>query len=916
MLDTDLYLVAVGLQGGNDLTDERLELIMSILKGMPGANEGELISVRKKLEANIGITMMAGDGLHGGEQEPWLEEVKASIKWDYWEAYKNQLKADGMSKEVIRVLDEDTDNILNECGNPRQDHGWKVRGLVMGDVQSGKTANYCGLVNKAADAGYKVIVLLTGMIEELRAQSQGRLDEGFVGRDSRDLLGGTRTTKTIGAGRFRTKTPNVLTSVDSDFLTGNARALGGIPLKNISEPVLLVMKKNKSALQNLAAFLDSQLVHGAKLLELPLLLIDDEADNASVNSRKDDDPTTINQLIRDVLGLFNQSTYTAYTATPFANVFINPDNDDLFPSNFVYSLNTPTNYIGATSVFSESGSHHYQLIDIDDAETIFPYDHKKHLPLETLPPSLHEAIQVFLLSCAIRDMRNEPLKHRSMLVNVTRLTDVQVRLSKLIKQYLYELTEEIKQYLADDNSWAKHPPLMELHRVWNVYYSDVTCSWNDIRKNLYESIASVKTLTINQKTEASDRLNYGAYKNSEKGRRVIAVGGLTLSRGLTLEGLCTSYFYRNSKAYDTLLQMGRWFGYRSNYDDLCRIWMEPNVQGWFAHIAKVVTELRIDIKRMHANHQPPEKFGMRVRSHPDTLIVTALNKMRNAQEISHSVSYSKYGAETPLLPKSQKLNQSNLSTVSQFIEKNLGAAERIGNRCVWSNIQSKDIASFLRKLNISNMNMAFISDLSGSDLPLFSFISQNTVEMLKEWDVCLPQGDGDFAPDLKTSFVDGTETNVRCRRRQFEKVPKGAEYLKVNRQRIGEISDEMVGLSATVITTAKNEWKILRESDPDNYGVTIPGYFYRRYRQRPLLTIHIIQPRDSIPAKSIDPKKRIRAMMRASEIDSTAIVAISISFPNYEDNESSLVSYRLNKVALRTLGLIEEELEDETDDQD
>jgi hypothetical protein len=252
----------------------------------------------------------------------------------------------------------------------------------MGDVQSGKTANYCGLVSKAADAGYKIIVLLTGVIEDLRAQSQERLDEGFVGRDSRELLNG-RQSGEIGAGRFRfamdangnriVRTPNVLTSVDSDFLRNNLNALGGIPLKNIREPVLLVMKKNKSPLDNLIRYLDTQIPKGASSLDLPLLLIDDESDNASVNSMKDNDPATINRLIRELLQRFGRASYVGYTATPFANVFINSDIEgELFPSNFVYSLSAPTNYLGVGSFFSQNGTHADCVEDFTDAALAAP----------------------------------------------------------------------------------------------------------------------------------------------------------------------------------------------------------------------------------------------------------------------------------------------------------------------------------------------------------------------------------------------------------------------------------------------------------------------------------------------------------------------------------------------------------------
>jgi len=908
-MSSDPFLIAVGIIGTRELTDELLNEVMGMLPRItPDLDVEMLDKIRKQLEATIGISMVTGQGLHGGEQEPWLEEVKATIKWNYWNAYTNELKSSGFGREVIRVLDEDTDNILNECGNPGTEAGWRVQGLVMGDVQSGKTASYCGLINKAADAGYKFVVLLTGMIEELRAQSQERMDSGFVGRDSRTIFDGEREKKPIGSGRFRAVVPNVLTSIDFDFLTANKKVLGGIPLENISEPVLLVMKKNKSPLQNLISFLDSQMSKGNHQLALPLLLIDDEADNASVNAKKDEDPATINRLIREILKRFVKSTYVAYTATPFANVFINPDNDDLFPSNFVYSLNTPTNYIGAAGIFSESGTHQYQVQDITDADSTFPYKHKKDLVVTSLPRSLCEAVETYLLSCAIRDVRKEPLKHRSMLVNVTRFTDVQGRLSNLLKEYLYALNEEVKQYLADDDLWGRHSRLKILHETWQRHYSDSGVPWDKVRKALYDSIASVKVLTINQKSEAADRLNYGAYRKSEKGRRVIAVGGLTLSRGLTLEGLCVSYFYRNSKAYDTLLQMGRWFGYRPGYEDLCRIWMDPDVQEWFSHVANVVGELRLDIRRMHANRQPPSRFGMRVRSHPDALIVTALNKMRNAQEVEVDISYSECGAETPFLPGNTEANEKNLVSVSQFLSS-LPPAEMIKNKCFWRNVPATKIAGFLRGIEISSMNMPFMTDITGRDRPIISFIGGNEVEKLANWDICLPQGDGSDIPEFSVRALDGSHRSIKPRQRQFEKVPAGSDYLKLNRQRVGEIADEIIDLSDKNIEDAKKEWEEERKRDPEK-GKTVPGSLYRRYRQRPLLTIHLIEPRDPKP----DSKHKDRMMM-AGDVKSGVLVAVGLSFPKFEDGDKAArVPYRLNKVALRNMGLITDQEDDDDED--
>lgn len=887
--------IAMNIINGRPLTDSLLEEVLGKL-ALVDASLGHdgLKSIRSKLESTIGIKMAVGEVMRKDDHEPWLLDAKGSIEWHYWDSYKRMLASQGWSPNVVRVLDEDTDNIITECGNPKTESSWNIRGLVMGDVQSGKTASYSGVIAKAADAGYRVIVLLTGIIEDLRKQTQERLDSGFVGRDSRDILGENKNMQPIGAGIYRKMSANVLTSVDYDFLTNNTKILGGIPLSNIREPILFVMKKNKSPLDNLQKWLQKQLPLGTERHSLPLLIIDDEADNASVNTRQDEDPATINRLIREVTGKFSRSTYVAYTATPFANVFINPENDtDLFPSDFIYSLNTPSHYVGASSIFLEEGRHFGQLRDIEDAEQVLPYHHKKDHPVTAIPESLKDAVRVFLLSCAIRDARGGDLRHRSMLINVSRFTDVQTLVAELTSDFLWSLQEEIRQYLLS-RSWSSHPELVELERIWQEEYSEAGISWQAVREMLSDSIASVKVLTINQKSAADEKLNYSLYKNTEKGRRVIAVGGLTLSRGITLEGLCVSYFYRNSKAYDTLLQMGRWFGYRAGYEDLFRIWMDADAQDWYAHIAGAVNELRTDFRRMSANRLPPSVFGIRVRSHPDTLIVTAQNKMRNSQEVEHSVSFSAFGAETAFVPKSAELNQQNINRVRTFASL-VGPAELEGNRYVWKGKDRSEIAALLSELNISNMNMEFLPDPNDGTRPLFRFIEENFIPELQKWDVCIPQGQGKEVPEVRLEITGGTSGNVLCRKRQFEKTAKGLDYLKFNKQRVGDASDEKVGMTDPQLEKAREEWETecLREEK----GKSIPGYMYRRFRSRPLLTIHFIEcvgPSDSA--------KNPERMMRPEDVAPEVIVAVSLSFPDFDSSGTQRrVTYRLNKIALNDL---------------
>lgn len=901
--------MAMSIINGRPLTDALLEEVLGILARVD-ANLGQdgLNRVRSKLESTIGIRMAVGEVIRESSHAPWMSDAKGAIEWHYWDSYKQLLASQGWSPTVVQVLDEDTDNILTECGNPAWGGSWDIRGLVMGDVQSGKTASYSGLVAKAADAGYRVIVLLTGMIEDLRRQTQERLDSGFVGRDSRDIFGNNRNMQAIGAGIYRKKSANVLTSVDFDFLTNNAKILGGIPLANISEPILFVMKKNMAPLGNLTGWLDTQLkLSGHQKHQLPLLIIDDEADNASVNVRKEgQEPAMINRLIRGIIGKFSCSSYVAYTATPFANVFINPDNEtDLFPSNFIYSLNTPSHYIGASSIFLEDGKYQHQLRYIDDAEASFPYIHKKDHPVNELPESLKNAVRVFLLSCAIRDIRGEELRHRSMLVNVSRFTDVQARVSEKIRNYLWNLQEEIRQYLLS-MSWREHPDLVQMESLWQDEFSDIEVTWQQIRNKLHEAVASIKVVTINQKSEQDEKLDYSKFKNTEKGRRVIAVGGLTLSRGLTLEGLCVSYFYRNSKAYDTLLQMGRWFGYRPGYDDLFRIWMDSDAQDWYAHIAGAVAELRTDFKRMSANRLPPSKFGIRVKSHPDTLIVTAQNKMRSARDVAHSVSFSAFGVETPFIPKAPPLNAQNVKRVALFVQDE-DAPELVNNRYVWKKVPKKRIATFLSELNISSMNMQFLPDMEEGDRPLFRFIEKNNYAELDYWDVCIPQGQGEISvPGIVVPLSDGGTGGVRCRKRQFERTAKGVSYLRLNKQRVGDTSDERVEMEQSQIESADLAWKKEVEADPKK-GASTPGYMYRRFRSTPLLTIHLIECAEP-GGKNSD------KMLSLEEVGTAPMVAVSLSFPDFDpESKGERVAYRLNKIALRDLFGDEDEDENDTD---
>lgn len=342
----------------------------------------------------------------------------------FWDRYRNYLlNRKGFSVQVVDDLDNKTLNaeLMNFLADPDGAPTRPKRGLIIGDVQSGKTSTYTGLICKAADAGYKVFIILTGMIESLRVQTQQRIEEGFVGCDMSDPK---NTRCGVGEDNLPIRVASI-TSRKSDF-TKNSDLIA-ISLQS-SSAVVFVLKKNTSVLNKLIGWLKKSNVDAvSQKVEEPMLLIDDEADNASINTSAKEDPTRINGLIRQLIELFSISNYVGFTATPFANVFIDPLTEDemfshdLFPEDFIVALPTPEDYVGPTKIFHPDGQYHKQLIYIEDAgvheEDGYPfwYLHKKNWDGE-LPESLTDALYAFYIANAIRDLRGDQDKHRTMMV--------------------------------------------------------------------------------------------------------------------------------------------------------------------------------------------------------------------------------------------------------------------------------------------------------------------------------------------------------------------------------------------------------------------------------------------------------------------------------------------------------------------
>ena len=646
----------------------------------------------------------------------WYSEREKGEEF-FWNRYKNYLineKHFGLN--IVNKLEQETlEDLVNYLGDPKSSSNYLRRGLVIGDVQSGKTSTYTGLVCKAADAGYKVIILLTGTIESLRRQTQERIEEGFVGANISKLEEGLSSEFRVGVGKDGQPIKvTAFTSRDNDFTGNTNKVLSSIESNKV---VLFVIKKNTTVLKKLIEWLTKININPLdKKIHYPMLLIDDEADNASINTKKEEEsPTAVNRYIRQLVDLFTQSNYVGFTATPFANIFINPEttesmeNADLFPENFIYCLPTPSNYIGARRIFCDDGDKLNSLIYITDAGMIeedgyeFYCKHKKEWE-GSLPNSLTDAIYAFLLANAIRDLRKDVSAHRSMLINISRFVKIQRYIKEEVEKIFDKVVREIKFNISPNTSdFEKNNVLCQLYDVWvEQFENKVEFNWHDICKTLYDSVSSIIIKVVNSGKD-SEKIDYNKYKDN--GLRLIAIGGLALSRGLTLEGLIVSYFFRNTATYDVLMQMGRWFGYRDNYDDLFRIWIGSKSASWYSEITKATEELKQDMERMKELHRTPKDFGIRIRNDSAELGITASNKMRTAENRVVYEAYFGKVVQCPYLLNDIQSNLDNLKYVSNLINNAINngcEVEQIGYKSIIKNVKKHIISELFNKIKLFN----------------------------------------------------------------------------------------------------------------------------------------------------------------------------------------------------------------------
>ena len=772
-------IIALNLLGGDSPPEEAevrrmAEIAVQAVEAQGTGAEIDIEALVRELEANLNVVVGAGATLIDDTSDhlPWLPDRRASIEWRFTKRYQRFLKERrGWALPTLQRSDDLTDGVMELIEDPGRPGSWDRRGMVVGEVQSGKTSNYIELICKAADAGYKFIVVLTGTTNSLRAQTQLRFDEGFLGWDTRLNLALDTRNKRVGVGTLTGEPllraiPSTNAEERGDF---NLRIANQFNVRLGGDPVIMVVKKNGSVLRNLTRWARSlQLGAGETIPDTPILVIDDEADFASVNTRPsspgdDEDPTVINGRIRELLNAFEQSVYIGYTATPFANIFIYPDQDDgqhgrdLFPRDFLINLPVPSNHVGPTKVFGlpegpddDGPVPALPLVrEVNDHHDQIPNVHRSNWTVEELPDSLTTAMKAFILVCAARAARGQDGEHNSMLIHVTRYVAVQGQVAELVRFELRDLQNRIRYGDGD----SPNPIIDELRAMWQEdfepcsravreLYPDLMLgctevSWEAVHSKLVESSQRIQVKVING--AARDALDYWDHP---EGLSAIAIGGDKLSRGLTLEGLSVSYYLRASRMYDTLLQMGRWFGYRPGYVDLCRLYTTDELRDFYSHITMATDELRQEFDLMADRGMTPRDFGLRVRRHPAGLVITAANKMRNGTPMT--VSYSADISETISFDRDTAVNRSNHERYGRFV-RSLGPTERLatGNR-IWRGVPGEHVADLLMDINVHPASRKARGDY------LARYIrSQNRVGGLVNWTVALISNQqGEFPTDL------------------------------------------------------------------------------------------------------------------------------------------------------------------------
>lgn len=780
----------------------------------------------------------------------------------HWPAlYGYLLNEKDWDEDDVRGIDDASNEVVSLLENPRdpQRTGFACRGLVVGHVQSGKTANMTAVMAKALDAGYDTVIVLAGLTNKLRYQTQMRFFNDLVTRNPLN---------------WQVLTPN---EVNRDF---RAPPQGGF-LSHSDKAQLAVIKKNVSPLRELKLAIKRTLP--AVLRQLRILFIDDECDQASVNSaRGETDMTAINGAIREILSMLPAVSYVGYTATPFANVLIDPykiegmELDDLYPRDFITALPEPGPYFGTRKLFGlipadpenvkpeEEGIDMIRDVTIDEERALQPPGMRERDSFQPqMTSSLEDAIVYFLMACAARRARGQGDKHMTMLIHTSAYVNMHERVGKLVKDWVDSQNEAM---LDPDSDLAGR-----MRRLWQTegtrLPTDITNACAIAFDELYKHMPTVldRVEFPIENGASDDRI---VYENGPQ--TYIVVGGSILARGLTLEGLMVSYFLRTANQYDTLLQMGRWFGFRPGYEDLPRLWMPPELKHRFRALAAIEQEVREDIEQYRLRDLTPLDLAVRIRSIPG-MAITGATKMRAARRCA--IGY--WGAHRQTFRfahKDTKLLRHNWDSAAVLLQRaeTLGLRDEIPDeRKLWRGVPKSEVRTFLN---------AYRFDESHSDLAsgmLMPFLDQSDPR-LSSWNIGVVEATRGLPAERDLGPIGPPRTVQRARLRDSGPVADIKALM----------SRQDVLFDCPDLTVGDRDWVTLKEMRASVIG------------QVPLLLLYPIG-RNS-PAKS---GSKVREALDAAH----DVLGVAIVFPGSVTEGGSYVSVELRMLSTEDVEEIEAE---------
>lgn len=723
-------------------TEEQIEFV----------NEAYIYLLRQKSKIKSGSSVLSANK---GKEFWYYTKTEDHI----WHEYKNYLlKVKNWEKNNIDQLDIETSSIMNEIINPADTEDKRVQGLVLGYVQSGKTSNMAGVIAKSADSGYRFIIIFAGLTDALRRQTQIRIENDITSRTKERWYW--------------------LTDQDNDYIATPQ----SLPDTKSTVTKICVIKKNITILERLLGKINE--LTDSRLKNMTTLIIDDECDQASLNTKENKeiagDISGTNRRIKEMLQKLKIRSYVGYTATPNAPFLTNPVSADgtisLFPRDFIIPLKEPQNYFGVNKLFNSDsffdGDTDLPFIRrIKDNEIInlIPSSQKARFNfIPTLTTSLSKACDYYLLALAARAHRGLGKKHCCMMIHTSRYTEVHDSYLPLIKgKWLKTILSDLKE--------NKNSTIKRLSDLWEEEIKilnksqrlDLNCpkdpeSFSQIRNFLLREAESIEVLRENSNNEnEEERLDF------EKDKiHAIVIGGDVLSRGLTIEGLVCSFFLRESKNDDTLMQMGRWFGYRKGYEDLPRIWMTYDVEYDFGKFVEKDEYMRRRIVSMREQGLTPNTFP------PEVAISKGRNpaaKNKIAKKIVSS-NNSFYDEEkyTLRFPLDQEFHKRNKNLVESFIDRLAEDSgrnfERINGSNVIKNVDYEPIVEFIENFRFSEVNT-----FSGAGEFIKNEVEKANEESLRRWNVGIMEGDGletinlsflrNIKPCIRNKVDDGNSKN-------------------------------------------------------------------------------------------------------------------------------------------------------------